>query len=214
MDKSEASASFQIEPISPGQGYAARLFFEVTSPFRVMVNLVDILDIRNVACHVGATSKRKALQQASRLLSESVNSGSQNQSPDVPAREQQPDDDSEELLNEVDILDALIERERLGSTALGSGVAVPHGHLQELQTPIAALMTLQNGVDFDAPDDADVDIIFALLVPQDSNDDHLAILSQVASRFDNADITEALRKCGPEELNRALDIFCSVKQVE
>lgn len=177
-----------------------------------MVDLVDILDIRNVACGVTVSSKKKALQQASLMLSESLNSMTSGSQDETTRNDRDADKSTEEILNEVDILDALIERERLGSTALGFGVAVPHGHLPELQTPVAALLTLQNGVDFNSPDDVEVDVIFALLVPEDSNDDHLAILSQVASRFNNSDITDALRQCSAAEQDRALDIFCKPEQ--
>jgi len=173
-----------------------------------MVQLVDILNPQNIACSVSVSSKKKALNKVSRMLSDSLNA-STHESQDGEGQEStDADSTDEEVLNEVDILDALIGRERLGSTALGQGIAVPHGHVTELETPIAALLTLDEGIEFDAPDEAAVDIIFALLVPEDSTDDHLAILSQVAERFDKPDITEALRQCSADQNERAFEILC------
>ena len=172
-----------------------------------MVQLVDILNPQNIACSVSVSSKKKALNKVSRMLSDSLNA-STHESHDGEGQESEADSPDEEILNEVDILDALIGRERLGSTALGQGIAVPHGHVTELEAPIAALLTLDEGIEFDAPDEAVVDIIFALLVPKDSTDDHLAILSQVAERFDKSDITEALRQCSADQNERAFEILC------
>ena len=142
------------------------------------------------------------------MLSDSLNASTQKSEDSGDEEPTTSDETDEEILNEVDILDALIGRERLGSTALGQGIAVPHGHVTELETPIAALLTLDKGIEFDAPDDAAVDIIFALLVPEGSTDDHLAILSQVAERLDKPELTAALRECNADQVERAFEIFC------
>ena len=142
------------------------------------------------------------------MLSDSLNASTQKSEHSGDEEPTTSDETDEEILNEVDILDALIGRERLGSTALGQGIAVPHGHVTELETPIAALLTLDKGIEFDAPDDAAVDIIFALLVPEGSTDDHLAILSQVAERLDKPELTAALRECNADQVERAFEIFC------
>ncbi len=93
-------------------------------------------------------------------------------------------------LTEYEIFDSLILRERLGSTGLGKGVALPHGRLQYAQKTFAALIRLTEPIDFDSIDKEPVNIIFALLIPQEATDEHLKILSQVASIFNN----EALRE--------------------
>lgn len=77
----------------------------------------------------------------------------------------------------------LLEREQLGSTALGDNVAIPHCRLAGLSKITGCFVTLENGIDFDAPDDEPVDIIFALLVPEDEVDAHLDILAILASTF-------------------------------
>lgn len=173
-----------------------------------MVQLADILYPQNIACSVSVSSKKKALNKVSRMLSDSLNASTKKSEDSGDEEPTTSDETDEEILNEVDILDALIGRERLGSTALGQGIAVPHGHVTELETPIAALLTLDKGIEFDAPDDAAVDIIFALLVPEGSTDDHLAILSQVAERLDKPELTAALRECNADQIERAFEIFC------
>ncbi len=99
----------------------------------------------------------------------------------------------DEELSDMNVLDALINRERLGSTGVGHGVALPHARMSGLKEPAAALMTLEEGLDFDAIDGHKVDLIVALLVPKDCNDDHLKILRNLALRFDNPNYRAALR---------------------
>ena len=94
----------------------------------------------------------------------------------------------------MDILDALIVRERLGSTGLGHGVALPHSRLDVVDTPLAAMITLNEGVDFEAGDGEPVDLVLGLLVPRDCNDEHLKILANLARRFGDAEFREALRE--------------------
>jgi PTS system nitrogen regulatory IIA component len=96
---------------------------------------------------------------------------------------------------EAEIFDSLVARERLGSTGLGDGVALPHGRLRGLKQPIAALVTLGKGIDFDAIDQQPVDLLYALLVPEESNDEHLKILAQLAGLFSNPDFCSRLRSC-------------------
>jgi len=179
-----------------------------------MVQLAEIIDPRNVACGVNVSSKKKALHHLASILSSSLNEPVSPDENDVQAEGDQSQSgnsatsDEDEILGEMDILDALIGRERLGSTALGQGVAVPHGRIADLEKPIAALVTLAEGIEFDAPDDGEVDILFALLVPESSNDEHLEILSQVAEKFSQKELTDQLRNCAEGENKMALEIFC------
>lgn len=92
-----------------------------------------------------------------------------------------------------DIFESLLNRERLGSTGIGMGVAIPHGRLASANKPVAILMTLSAPIDFDAIDNQPVDIIFALLVPEDQHEQHLQTLASVAQRLNDKNCTRALR---------------------
>ncbi|MCF6329861.1 MAG: PTS sugar transporter subunit IIA [Henriciella sp.] len=92
-----------------------------------------------------------------------------------------------------DILDAVIERENLGSTGIGEGVAIPHARIEGLSTPVGAFVRLHEGVDFDAIDGRDCDLIFMLLAPHSSGADHLRALAQVSRTFRSEDMRARLR---------------------
>jgi PTS system nitrogen regulatory IIA component len=92
-----------------------------------------------------------------------------------------------------DVFQSLLNRERLGSTGIGMGVAIPHGRLASANKPVAILMTLSAPIDFDAIDNQPVDIIFALLVPEDQHEQHLQTLASVAQRLNDKNCTRALR---------------------
>ena len=92
-----------------------------------------------------------------------------------------------------DVLDAVIERENLGSTGVGEGVAIPHARIAGLSAPIGVFVRLHEGVDFDAIDGRDCDLIFMLLAPHSSGADHLRALAQVSRTFRNADLRKRLR---------------------
>jgi PTS system nitrogen regulatory IIA component len=81
------------------------------------------------------------------------------------------------------VYDALFAREKLGSTGLGLGVAIPHGRIKGLKHAAGAFVRLQVPVQFDAPDGKPVDLIFVLLVPEAANDQHLQLLSELAQMF-------------------------------
>ncbi|PHR63400.1 MAG: PTS IIA-like nitrogen-regulatory protein PtsN [Idiomarina sp.] len=92
-----------------------------------------------------------------------------------------------------DVFESLLNRERLGSTGIGMGVAIPHGRLASANKPVAILITLSSPIDFDAIDNQPVDIIFALLVPEDQHEQHLQTLASVAQRLNDKNCTRALR---------------------
>ncbi|WP_404408887.1 PTS IIA-like nitrogen regulatory protein PtsN [Pseudidiomarina marina] len=92
-----------------------------------------------------------------------------------------------------DVFESLLNRERLGSTGIGMGVAIPHGRLASANKPVAILITLSSPIDFDAIDNQPVDIIFALLVPEDQHEQHLQTLASVAQRLNDKICTRALR---------------------
>ncbi len=102
-------------------------------------------------------------------------------------------EDFEETLTSRAVYEALLARERLGSTALGEGVAIPHCRLAGMTGIRAALLTLDQGVDFDAPDGNPVDLLCCLIVGEEEQDHHLKLLSQLAQIFSDAGKRRALR---------------------
>ena len=90
------------------------------------------------------------------------------------------------------VYDALFDREKLGSTGLGQGVAIPHGRIKGLKKPLAAFLQLATPVQFDAPDGAPVKLVFVLLVPEAANEQHLQLLSELAQMFSDPALREKL----------------------
>jgi mannitol/fructose-specific phosphotransferase system IIA component (Ntr-type) len=90
------------------------------------------------------------------------------------------------------VYDALFAREKLGSTGLGQGIAIPHGRIKGLKAPVGAFVRLVNGVQFDAPDGKPVGLIFVLLVPEAANEHHLQLLSELAQMFSDREFREQL----------------------
>ena len=86
-----------------------------------------------------------------------------------------------------------MQREKLGSTAVGHGIAIPHGRMESLTQPIACFVRLNEGLNMDAPDEQNVDLIFGLIVPQDNTNEHLNLLAYVAKIFDNQSSCQTLR---------------------
>ena len=104
-------------------------------------------------------------------------------------------------LKSTDIFTSLFERERLGSTALGCGIAIPHGRIKGLKHACGAFYRLQTPLEFDAPDNQPVSICFVLLVPQDANEQHLQILGELAQLFgDEAMRAKLLAIATPDDL--------------
>jgi len=97
-------------------------------------------------------------------------------------------------LESHDIFESLVAREKLGSTGFGNGIAIPHCRLAGCSVPISALIRLNAPVDFDAIDGAPVDLLFVLLVPLESTEEHLQLLRQIAALLDQANVRERLRK--------------------
>lgn len=101
----------------------------------------------------------------------------------------------DETLSETDIFNNLVSRERLGSTGIGEGIAIPHCRLDGLDRVIGVLMTLAEPVDFDAIDNQPVDLVFALIVPKEATSEHLELLSQLAEKFNDDAFCQRLRQC-------------------
>jgi PTS system nitrogen regulatory IIA component len=113
--------------------------------------------------------------------------------------------DSDESLSKEGVFKTLTERERLGSTGLGAGIAIPHGRMSGLQTPVLAVARLVEPIDFDAPDDLPVWLAVSLLVPKDACADHLKLLAILAGKLNKRDFCDALMECdSPERVYRML----------
>lgn len=104
-----------------------------------------------------------------------------------------------------DVRDALLAREKLGSTGLGLGVAIPHGRSPAITRARAAFVRLATPIDFKSADQQPVDLVAALIVPAQFTDQHLQLLAELAELFSNSDITDSLRAArGDDGLHTAL----------
>ena len=90
------------------------------------------------------------------------------------------------------VFDSLFDREKLGSTGLGYGVAIPHGRIKTLKEPVCAFVRTSAPIPFEAPDGAAVNLVFAMLVPEHATEAHLEILSELAQMFSDAELRAAL----------------------
>ena len=137
----------------------------------IAMDITLIVDKQSVLCNAAARSKKHALDLLSQLLAEAAST-----------------------LSAAEIFEALVGRERLGCTALGDAVAIPHGRIAGIDRNVGAFMKLQEPIDFDAPDGEPVDLIFGLLVPQDCEDAELAELRQLAARLSDPRFQQQLRR--------------------
>ena len=90
------------------------------------------------------------------------------------------------------VFDSLFAREKIGSTGLGQGIAIPHGRIKGLKDAIGVFVRLEQSLPFDAPDGKPVNLVFALLVPEQATERHLEILSELAERFSDPDFRDSL----------------------
>ena len=133
-----------------------------------MNRLAAILPPAQVLVQVDATSKKRAFEEAG-LLFENLHG-----------------------LSRSLVTDSLFSRERLGSTGLGHGVAIPHGRIKGLKTPMAAVLQLAHPIGFDAPDEQAVNLLIFLLVPESATQKHLEILSEIAEMLSDAVLREKM----------------------
>ncbi|NBU19315.1 MAG: PTS sugar transporter subunit IIA [Betaproteobacteria bacterium] len=134
-----------------------------------MNRLAAILPPAQVLVQVDVTSKKRAFEEAGLLF--------------------------EELhgLSRASVADSLFARERLGSTGLGHGVAIPHGRIKGLKSPMAAVFQLAHPIGFDAPDEQPVGLLIFLLVPEASTQKHLEILSEIAELLSDTTLREKIK---------------------
>lgn len=141
-----------------------------------MIRLETILTPGRSLVNVPGGSKKRALEQIANLIGR-----------EVPELETQT------------VYEALIAREKLGSTGFGNGIAIPHCRLKGCETPVSALLHLDHPIDFDAIDGAPVDLLFVLLVPEAATDAHLELLRQIASMLDRKEVRDKLRSASSNE---------------
>lgn len=134
-----------------------------------MNRLASILPAEHVLVGVDITSKKRAFEEVG-LLFESLHG-----------------------LSRALIADSLFARERLGSTGLGHGVAIPHGRIKGLNAPMAAVLKPLQPIGFDAPDGQPVRLLIFLLVPEAATQRHLEILSEIAEMLGDAELRERLK---------------------
>ena len=115
--------------------------------------------------------------------------------------------ENSEKLSRSTVFDSLFARERLGSTGLGHGVAIPHGRIKGLKEARGAFLRLAAPVPFDSPDGKPVSLLFVLLVPEQANELHLQILSELAQRFSDRSFRDALTAA--PDVNAARQLFIS-----
>jgi len=99
-----------------------------------------------------------------------------------------------ENIDQATVLNSLMARERMGSTGIGNGIALPHGRLPGLEKVIAIVVTSTPAIDFDALDEKPVDIFFALLVPEEQTEGHLQTLATVAGKLNDKETIKAIRR--------------------
>jgi len=97
------------------------------------------------------------------------------------------------------IYNNLLNRERLGSTGLGRGFAVPHARVPDLDQPVGCFFRLNEPVNFDSPDNLPVDLVFTIVIPQEATEEHLLILSALAKIFSSEEVCEAIRGAASKE---------------
>jgi len=102
------------------------------------------------------------------------------------------------------VFERLLERERLGSTGLAGGVALPHARMPGVATSRGAFIRLSQPVDFDSLDGQPVDLVFALLVPEEATEEHLQLLAHLASLFKDPETCKQLREAGAEQVHDVL----------
>jgi PTS system nitrogen regulatory IIA component len=102
-------------------------------------------------------------------------------------------------LSESTIYNNLLNRERLGSTGLGQGFAVPHARLENLHETVGCFFRLKDPVNFEAPDNQPVDLLFTIVIPEEATEEHLLLLSSLAGIFSQADVCEAIRNAGSRD---------------
>ena len=140
-----------------------------------MSQIAQLLSIENIVLDLDATSKKRVFEHAGLLF------------------------ENHQGIARSTVFDSLFAREKLGSTGLGLGIAIPHGRIKGLKEATGALLRLRTPVPFDSLNGKPVSLLFVLLVPEHANEQHLQILSELAERFSDRNCREALAKAESAE---------------
>lgn len=140
------------------------------------MNIKSFLLPERTQCCISVGSKKRAIEEAAKRVAA-----------------------TNRLLDADEIYSQLIAREKLGTTALGHGIAIPHCRLDSCDEIIGAMFTLEEGIDFEAFDQEPVRVLFILLVPTEEVDEHLQVLATLASRFDLEDYRLGLLEADTDE---------------
>lgn len=140
------------------------------------MKLQDILTLDCTSCAVQATSKKRLLEHICEIAASSIGN-----------------------VDPSDLLDSLLDREKMGSTGIGNGIAIPHGRLTKTEKAVAVLLTTEKAIDFDAIDNRDVDIFISLFVPEDRCSEHLETLQSIAKLFSDKQTLKQVRKCASDQ---------------
>ena len=141
------------------------------------MTLQDILTLDCTQCAVPVHSKKRLLEQICQLAADELSANGSSDS------------------NPTDLLDSLLNREKMGSTGIGNGIAIPHGRLNNTDKAIAVFLTTKQAIDFDAIDNKPVDIFICLFVPNNSTQEHLDTLQSIAKLFSDRKTAKQVRKC-------------------
>jgi len=144
------------------------------------MNLDTLISSNAVISNPDIKSKKRALELLAEILAEQLSAST--------SSADQPSDEADAL----DIFQLLTEREKLGSTSMGHGVALPHARTDLTDHAIGAFLKLDKGIDFESPDDQKTDLIFALMVPEHYTDEHLEILAYLATLFSDETFRTAI----------------------
>lgn len=148
------------------------------------MNLDTLISSNAVISNNNIRSKKRALELLAEMLAKEATLINQPSTGDGQATED---------IDALEIFHLLTEREKLGSTSMGHGVALPHTRTDLTEHAIGAFLKLDKGIDFDSPDDQATDLIFALMVPEHYTDEHLKILAYLATLFSDENFCKAVR---------------------
>ncbi len=144
--------------------------------------LGSVLPVQNIILDLDVGSKKRVFEQVGVLLENEIG------------------------VKRADVFDCLFSREKLGSTGLGQHVAIPHGCISQLEKTVGVFVRTKEGIPFDAPDGLPVQVMFVLLAPrQESNSEHLQILSELAEKFSSKTLIDRLLSVKtPDEIRNML----------
>ncbi|AEX23215.1 MULTISPECIES: PTS IIA-like nitrogen regulatory protein PtsN [Vibrio] len=139
------------------------------------MQLSEILSLDCTKSAVHCTSKKRALEMISRIVADHTGQDS------------------------TELFECMLNREKMGSTGIGNGIAIPHARMQSSDKAVAVLLQCDEAIEFDAIDNRPVDLLFALLVPEEQCKEHLKTLSSMAERLSDKQVLKLLRNAQSDQ---------------